>query len=232
MFLVNFENPIVIFDTETGGINSTEVIEWGIPTLQKFNFYKKGQKVEGIIKEVANPVLEIAAIKYNPKNFQKIDSFHFYLGPEKNQSFEEYLESCNPEALKINKLENNLDLIKKAKPGSEVIVDFINWATGNHRYFLPCGKNIDFDIKMIQASCNRFHIRDGLSYKNMGYPLELMSYAMYYFNLPDTPIIPNYELSTICKALGIDSSRAHEAMFDVEMTAECFKVIFKKFSGN
>lgn len=232
MFLVNFENPIVIFDTETGGINHSDVIEWDFPTLERFNFYKPGQEVRGIIKEAANPILEIAAIKYNPKNFNKIDSFHSYLGPEHNQTFEEYLATCNPEALRINKLGDNLDLIRNARPGSEVLVDFIKWAVGNHKYFIPCGKNIDFDIKMVQSACTKFCISNGLNYRNMGYPLELMSYAIYYFNLPDTPIIPNYELSTICAALGIDSSRAHEAMFDVEMTAECFKVIFKKFSGN
>lgn len=232
MFLVNFENPIVIFDTETGGINDSEVIEWNIPTLNKFNFYKAGDRVTGVVKSAANPVLEIGAIMYNPKNFKEVSRFHEYLGPEKQQSFEEYIDSCTRLALEKNTLINKLHLLKNARPGSEVILDFIQWATSTSKYFIPAGKNIDFDIRMLQSSCARFSIHRGLSYKNMSYPLELMGYAIYYFSLPDTPIIPNYELSTICNALGIDNRRAHEAMYDVQMTAECFKIIFKRLSGN
>lgn len=229
-FIINFDYPLVVFDTETGGLNSYDHIDLNCTSKGLPEFYKAGQEVTGRVIRSMTPILEIGAVKYDPKTFKELSTFHSYLGPEPHQEFNDYIESCDKKALQINGLINKLDLLKVARPGSEVIVNFLTWARGDHGSFIPAGQNVKFDIDMLSGWSNKFGITTGLDYRSMGYPEDLRYYSRFYFSLPETPTVPNYKLTTIAAALGINTDNAHEALPDVRMTAECLKIIYKRLA--
>lgn len=216
----NFSYPIVVIDTETGGLNSSHGIDWNInPELK----YKVGSEVSGKLKYVAAPILEIGAIILNPQTLEEENSFHSICGPEKKENIKEFLNKCTETALQLNGFIDRTAEIKTAKPLSQVLNDLSKWVP---RRFIPCGQNVRFDIEMINAACMRYNI----NFQIKGVPLELTSYSQLYFALPDTEIVANYKLSTVANALRIPTTGAHSAMADVRMTAECIRKIFNRFS--
>jgi DNA polymerase III epsilon subunit-like protein len=229
-FIINFDHPLVVFDTETGGLQSYDQVDFNFLGSGLPEFYSVGQELTGRVVKPMTPILEIGAIKYDPKTFEEISTFHSYLGKEEHQTFDEYLNSCDKKALEINKLSTKIDLLASAKPGSLVITEFIEWAKGNHGQFIPAGQNVKFDIDMLQGWAKKFGISSALDYRTIGYPEDLRYYSRFYFSLPQTPTIPNYKLSTIASALGLNTDNAHEALPDVRMTAECLKIIYKRLA--
>lgn len=217
----NFSYPIVVFDTETGGLLSASSIDWNLDPDKK---YEVGSQITGHLKSVASPILELGAIIVNPQTLEEQSYFHAICGPEKDEPFDAFLARCSSTALKINGFNQRLDELKKAKPLSEVLRDFAKWLP---RKFTPCGQNVRFDIDMVNAACSRYSV----NFQIKSAPLELMSYSQLYFALPDTEIVANYKLATVSNALGISTENAHSALADVRMTAECMRKIFKRFSS-
>ena len=220
---LNLGSPIVVFDTETGGLNEVNEIEWDIT---KELSCKSGDEVKGIVKKVYAPILEIAASKVDPFSFKEVDSFYSLCGPEKNETINDLLNRCEQEALDINGLDKRLDELEKAPSLSEVMQKFKDWATKESKYFIPSGQNVRFDINMVNATFKRY----GINYQIFQTPLELRTLSLVYFALPDTPVVANYKLTTVSEALGISTEGAHEALEDVRMTSECIKIILRKFT--
>lgn len=217
-----FSEQIIIFDTETGGLNPENEIEWDVTR----NLIP-GDKIEGVMKTAYAPILEIGAIKLNQFNLEELDYFYSLCGPEEGKNIEDLLELCTPAALEVNKINNRLDELSKAPPLSLVLRNFIDWARKDTKKYIPGGQNVRFDIDMINASCRRL----GIDYQIYTQPLELRDFSQFYFALPDTPIVANYKLSTIAEALGISTKNAHHALVDVRIEAECFRQIFKRLSA-
>jgi len=217
----NFSYPIVVVDTETGGLLSSPSIDWSLNPDEK---YEVGSKISGKLKNVANPILELGAIILNPQTLEEQDCFHGICGPEKKENFKVFLSRCSKTALNLNGFSNRLDELKTANPLSDVLKNFIKWLP---KKWIPCGQNVRFDIDMINSSCSRYN----LNFQIKSPPLELMSFSQLYFAFPDTEIVANYKLSTVASALHISTENAHSAIADVRMTAECLRKIFNRFSN-
>lgn len=224
-----FPHPIVVMDTETGGLNPAIEIEW---TLDKTS-HRVDNIVTGKIKKLPAPILELGAIKLDPKDLKEIDCFHAICGPEKDESFEDFLSTCTPKALEVNGFKDRLNELKEAKPLSECLRNFLTWlakdsVTRKIDKFIPCGQNVTYDIDMLNMAFARF----GINYQIYEHPLELISYSRVYFSMPDTETVANYKLTTVCKALGISTDKAHTALADVKMTATALKKMLERFAGD
>lgn len=222
---LNLQNPIVVFDTETGGLNPDISVEW---TLNRSKI-KIGDTIEGKVIKHASPILEIGAVLLDPFNLKELDSFHSICGPEKDESFKLFMSKCTPDALKINGFKDRLDELKKAPPTSDVLKKFINWVPkykNGRPKFIPAGQNVRYDIDMINHAASRF----GINFQIYQHPIELISFSLLFFGLKDTEIVANNKLTTVASALGIDTTNAHSALSDVRMTAECLRKMFYRFS--
>lgn len=222
---LNLQDPIIVMDTETGGLNPAESVEW---SLDRSNI-KIGNQIFGKFVKHAAPILEIGAVILNPFNLEEVSEFHGLCGPEKTEPFKSFIAKCSDDALRINGFKDRLDELKAAPPTSQVLNNFIQWLpktkTGRPK-FIPAGQNVRFDIDMINHACMRF----GINFQMIHNPLELISFSLLFFGLKDTEIVANHRLTTVSAALGISTENAHSALADVRMTAECLRRMFHRFS--
>lgn len=228
-FNLIFPHPIVVVDTETGGLNPAIEIEW---TLDK-SAHRVGNTVTGKIQKLPAPILELGAIRLDPKDLKELDSFHTLCGPEVGESFDDFLQTCTAKALEVNGFKDRLDELKQAPPLSQGLRLFLKWLAKDSvekkiDKFIPCGQNVTYDIDMLNMSFARL----GINYQIYDHPLELMSYSRVYFSMPDTETVANYKLTTVCKALGISTDKAHTALADVRMTAAALRRMLERFAGD
>lgn len=225
MLKLNLPGPVIVFDTETGGLNPTEEISWSLDE----STYTVGNVVQGRLHKLSSPILEIGAVVLDPLNFEEVDEFHIICGKEEKEDFKHFLSRCTDEALKVNGFKDRLDELERAKPLSEGLKSFVSWIKKAEEEYngwaIPCGQNVKFDIEMVNSACKRL----GINYQIKSHPLELTSYSQLYFSMQDTPTVANYRLTTVAQALGISTKNAHQALSDVKMTAECIRRMFNKF---
>ena len=220
--------PVVVIDTETGGLNPSDEISW---KLNKKRVLERGSKVVGKFNKFAAPILEIGAIRLDPQTLEEVSYFHSICGPEVGEDFDDFLAKCTPQALKVNGFGDRLEELRGAPPLSNVLKDLVKWLPGHGNKvskFLPAGQNVRFDLDMINLAAERHNV--DLEIRTP--PLELISYSMLYFALPETEIVANYKLTTVSSALGINIDYAHTALFDTRMTAQCMRIMFKKLTNS
>lgn len=217
---INLPYPVVVFDTETGGLNGDYEIEW-----PKDNTLKINQKIEGRITKRPVPILEIGAVILSPNTLDEIGQFHTLCGPEQGQSLEDYRSSCTDQALAVNGFGSRFEELRSAPPMSKALKNFLDFLPKRH---MLAGQNLRYDMHMVDAACTRFNL--GFTFKNS--PLELVTLAQIYFSLADTPIVANYKLTTIAEALGIPTTNAHSALADVRMTVACLKTMINRFASS
>jgi len=214
-----FENPIIVMDSETGGLSPK-------PEIRLLgDKFEKGSTVEALIIEVPSPILQISAVKLNQITLEEESYFDTLVGPNKDESIEDYMAKCHPRALEVNKLDERVDDIAAAPCLSKALSNFLNWLPKPWDYWIG-GQNVQFDLNFFNAKLEEIQ-RDERFY---GHPLELLAFTKLYFSLPDTPIVANHKLETIAAALGVQTEGAHDALIDCRMTAEVMKIIFKRFS--
>jgi len=96
---INLSYPIIVFDTETGGLNPELLVEWDL-TGEKSR--ETGSTIQGTVKQAPAPILEIGAIALDPVTLEELSSFHTYCGPDANEPVEDLLGRCHPKALEVN----------------------------------------------------------------------------------------------------------------------------------
>jgi len=214
-----FSDPIIIMDSETGGLVPKETIRW-----KRRPDFQVGQRVFGEVTSLGTPPLELAAIRLDPSTMEEEKFFHTYVGPNEGESIDTYFSQCHPQAFTVNKLDKKRDEIAAAPPLSKAIQDFLYWLPPIRKLIIG-GQNVQFDISFINAALELLRKDE----RFIGQPLELQDFSRLYFALPETPIVSNLKLETVCQALGIDTSEAHTALADCRMTAEVMKIIFERF---
>lgn len=228
---VNFSYPIVIFDTETGGLEPEPIIDWNL----NLDITKAGQQVTGTVKTSPATVLELASIILDPVSLEEISSFHTYCGPNQDETIEDLLSRCSPDALEVNGFDKGerKEGLKTAPPLKQALVNWIDWlkvatdSKGRYpRKFIPCGQNVRFDINMLNSAFRR----EGVDFQLRSQPLELIGFSMLYFGLPNTGSVARYNLETVSQAIGISTEEAHTALADARMTAKCLKAYVKEFT--
>lgn len=222
MVYVNFGSPLIVFDTETGGLCPRD--QFDLPRQHKLI---PGDKVPVRFIAPAAPILEIGACRLDPITLKELDYFHSYCGPDEGETVDQLLARCDRKALEVNGLDKKKAELASAPTCKEVLKKFIYWATDKTGKFKPAGQNVRFDIDMVNMWCWVY----GIDFEIQESPQELKCLAEVYFALPDTPVVANYKLGTVAEALGINTERAHEALYDVRMTAECLRKIYSRFSA-
>ena len=230
---VNFSYPIVVFDTETGGLSSSAQVRWNL----NVDLSKTGEKITGEVLKPPAPILELGAVLLNPITLEEEDSFHTYCGPNDGESLEGLISRCDAEALKVNGFDSGerRDALASAPPMKEALENWIKWlrkATDSKhhnmpRKFIPCGQNVRFDIDMLNSAFQR----EGIRFSMKTQPIELINFAMVYFGLPHTGSVARYRLEVVAEALGISTADAHTALADVRMTAKCLRIFLDEFTS-
>lgn len=215
-----FSTPIVVLDSETGGLIPKEEVKW-----KRQKEFAIGQKLYGEVRSTAAPILELAAVRLNPKTLEEESYFHTFIGPNSGETVEELFNRCHPKALQVNHLDEKKEEFVNAPNLSQAVQNFMYWLPGFRQYVIG-GQNVQFDISFLNAAFEQV----GKEERFIGQPLELQVYSKLYFSLPDTPVVADHKLETVCSALGIDIEGAHNALFDCRMTAEAMRKIFKRFS--
>lgn len=230
---VNLSYPIVVFDTETGGLSGSAQVEWNL----NVDLSKVGQEVIGIVRKPPAPILELAAVLLNPITLEEEDHFHTYCGPDEGESLEGLLARCDAEALAKNGFDagDRQQALESAPPMKKALENWIKWlrvATDSKHHerpskFIPCGQNVRFDINMLNSAFQR----EGIKYALRTQPIELINFAMIYFGLPHTGSVARYKLEVVAEALGISTEGAHTALADVRMTAQCLRTFLDEFTA-
>lgn len=231
---VNFSYPIVVFDTETGGLLGSAKVQWNLNA----DLNKPGEKITGEVIAPPAPILELGAVLLNPITLEEEASFHTYCGPDEGEDLDGLISRCDAEALRINGFDSGerKEALRTAPPMKEALENWIKWLKvstdskhqGNvPKKFIPCGQNVRFDIDMVNSACQREGIRFSLKTQ----PLELINFAMVYFGLPHTGSVARYRLEVVAEALGISTADAHTALADVRMTAKCLRIFLDEFTS-
>ena len=113
-----------------------------------------------------------------------------------------------------------------------ILREFIRWAREEmgDTYNLPMGFNVGFDIDFLKAAFARhpsLKFTDALSYRSLDVA-QMAMWARVVGVLPDTR---DMKLTTLCKALKIDTEGAHDSSVDVRMTFDLFEVLYELLGG-
>ncbi len=165
------------------------------------------------------PSIQLAAIAVDDESGDELEAF------EQKISFDP--EKCDPEALKINGYTEEAwgnavtPQIAAAKFGRFIeahkCVQMMSKRTGKpYQVAKGAGYNaLTFDWPRLRALFGdaflpvSYHVRD------------VLQRVIFYFDENGNPP-SDYKLSTVCKHFGIDTSGAHDALFDVRMTAALY----------
>ena len=140
-------------------------------------------------------ILEVGAIKI--KDGKIIDSFSSLVRP---------VSDINQEALNVNKLD--LSELETAPADDVVIPDFLRFLGNNDLK----GYNIDrFDLPILKRYAHKYN-----------YPLDNLVDDILLLAREKLHFLPNRNLSTVASYLQIDSSKAHRAIEDCEITLNAY----------
>jgi DNA polymerase III subunit epsilon len=133
------------------------------------------------------------------------------------------------EALRVNGIDRQF---WQGEREGIVLRAFCQWAKDNCQstYNLGVGYNVRFDIDFLRAAFAR---HPALKYTNaLSYTgLDLMQVVL--MNVVTGAMQPpeNLKLTTVCEALGIDTSDAHNSAADVRMTFDLLKAVYALSGG-
>jgi len=102
----------------------------------------------------------------------------------------------------------------------DLLDTFVDKYDKEDKFYLG-GQNVNYDGEFIR---HFFLNNDNLfwfSYIKPGF-LELMSLVSLYEVSTGQVEFENYKLETLCKVLGVDIGKAHDSLYDVIATRECF----------
>lgn len=187
---ITFDYPVIVMDSETGGLMPEPDIQW----KKKKGSKKNPDRIEGIIIKQASPILQISAVKLNQQTLEEEDHFNTLVGPDEGETVEQLLGRCDRKALEVNGLGKRKKELAKAPPLHKAIQNFLYWLPNR---YLIAGQNVQFDLNFFNAALDNLNKSD----RFIGQPLELLAFSRLYFSLPDTPIVANHKLETIAAAL-------------------------------
>lgn len=196
-------NKICIYDFETGGTNPKKT-----------------------------PVLSIGAIILDPQSFEQIDEFYSLVKPDDKE-----IALIEEKALSVNGL--TLEEINKSVPEKIIWNDFFSFIKKYHNgsiwnYPIQCGFNIcSFDMIILDRYCQKYKHYDKKDGRpNLFRPFPCLDVAQLCFSWFENEKIPTkLNLSSLATHLGLDASKAHNALEDVKMTAKIL-IRFIKFQRN
>lgn len=142
-----------------------------------------------------------------------------------------FMDECEVDAraLKVNRIDRNAWEGEK-----EILVlrEFIRWAREEmgDTYSLGMGFNVSFDIGFLKAAFARhpsLKYTDALSHRG----LDVMQMALWARVIGVVPETKDMKLTTLCDAMKIDTSGAHDSAVDVRLTFDLFKALYDALGG-
>src|SRR3989304_8119012 len=114
-----FDSPVVVLDTETGGLSPQAEIRW------EENKAKGG--VIGTILSPPSPILQISAIRLNQQTLEEEAHFNTLIGPDDGETVDDLLSRCTETALKVNGIGEGKKELSSSPSLKKVITDFMCW---------------------------------------------------------------------------------------------------------
>lgn len=171
-----------------------------------------------------NPIIQVAAQIYHDDVL--ISGFNEKMRPEE-------WHYCDPVALEVNR--TTVEELKTYQSQKEGYDKFIKWLDAHiNKYdssdkFYQVGYNIHhFDAQFLRKW---FLVQNNQYYGSYFYnpPIDAMLVAMFAC-VGQRQNLDNFKLVTVCKSLGIkvEDEKLHDAMYDVQITAELFFLLKKE----
>lgn len=163
-------------------------------------------------------LLEIAAIKADPKTIKNLDTFHTFVGPPEGSNSDQVLAQADPKALS----KNGLDPTRLAFASSprEAMKKLTKWLPEKYIFV---GFNLNLDFLFLNHAMREAGLRS-LSCRF----IDLVGIIELYNNYQGTDRFDDFSLSGVCKSLGIKVANAHTALGDAELCMELFKHLIEK----
>jgi len=152
-------------------------------------------------------IIEIGVVRVSQPDFSVIEEFDMKIKPH-------HLETADPEAIKLVGYTDELwkDAIE-LKDALKILED-------KYRGDILIGDNFTFDwTRLEKAFFENGHPAPAFYYHRMD------TKSMIYYKFYNDPNISNFNLSEICKYLGIERGKAHSALDDARASYEVFKKI-------
>jgi len=145
-----------------------------------------------------------------------IDDLELFLRPDDMSTFQYTKEALAVTGIDLKEHLTNPKTITH-KEGSKVLADFLtkHKIKGKRRHYIPCGQNIEFDIKFVKKDLcvGKDAFNKMVSFK----PLDTLRILTF---LQDCEILPIDlgSLGSLVEYFGIRMGNAHDAKEDIKMT--------------
>jgi DNA polymerase III alpha subunit (gram-positive type) len=174
-------------------------------------------------------IIEIAAAWVDPGNFGVIDRFYTLVGPKPGQSLDTLKASADPAALAVNRI--NLDHVEYCPSPRVAVMQLQQWLPGPPGDFQLVGHNLMLDFFFLSKAVEDAE-QAGLPVKPFSFDyIDTFGLANLLSQYPEFSrrysVSAAPSLSKLAKSLGINSTAAHRADADVEMTRKVLKKLLE-----
>lgn len=190
--MYNFRVPIVILDCEMSGLDPEE-----------------------------NQLIQISAIKADPRNLKVLDTYNTFVGPE-NGDIENLENNSNRQSLAHSSYYKNKSSIINSAGPSFCVNGLLKWLPEE---YILVGYNLDLDLKFIDYTRSRLEAIEGLRPQRISYrKIDLAHFIEFYSSKYTKPAdILNRKLDTVCSAFNLTVKEAHNSLNDCYMILELLK---------
>jgi len=183
----NFRKPLIVLDLEMSGPD---------PTLHQ--------------------IVEIAAIKCDPKNLGQIEVFHKFCRSADTKTPEQVMQEAHPVA--ISKVGFSEESLAFGPTPEEVVNEFKKWLPSNYIFV---GFNLMLDFMFLRTACVP---EVAFTYRF----LDITTLIELYFGQEGSvDTRKGYSLVKTAHSLGIPTNNSHSALADAEITLEILKKLLK-----
>ena len=174
---------------------------------------------------------QVGLIVLDP-DLNEVERYAAYVDPSYNPSLE-----ITPDAQKVHGL--TMDFLKQnGKDIREVLDTFLAIGKKYKRsYYHPtlCGHNVGFDCYFLEAVLkdlgyeeNKYTLQSALYNNYLKVPLDTMELARRKWKNNE---VADFKLGTLTQFIGIENAKAHDAMGDIEVTAELLRYFLGCMGG-
>jgi len=184
----NFREPVIIIDCEMTGLDPEK-----------------------------HQIIQISALKCDPKNLKVLDTFNKFVGPEFTMSSLEM--AANPVSISRSSFLQNRDKIKYASNPVQSLQEFSKWLPKDYTL---SGYNLDLDLKFINSIIARASDMGNYPIASLSYrKIDIADLMIFYSSFYDLPAdIDSKRLEEVCKSLNIKTEQAHDSLNDCKMCRE------------
>jgi DNA polymerase III epsilon subunit-like protein len=165
---------------------------------------------------------QIGIIVLDP-NLDEVERYASYVNPSYNSKL-----IITPEAQKVHGL--TIDFLKKNGKDLREVMDDVSTLFKKYKrsYYMPtaCGHNVGFDLYFLEAIFNLFlsphkgTLQSALYQFINKVPIDTMELARRKWTNNE---VADFKLGTCAAHIGVENTKAHDAMGDIEVTAELLR---------